>query len=209
MLWSDTGRQASYDKLRVLLLSGKLATAVALARTNSNPPSKRRHEDMPISATQGPKQWQRPSAAGPLKSARSGDGTYTRRRADSYTATETTRNQNARAQVARRNTHQTTAMTRSTSVDESTADMFTAKSRYTHTSRGVQAQIRESRENTRDPLSPPLTRSNSRTQTSDDMPTRPHSRVRANLTSRTILNSKARANPSQKSKALLPLENFV
>lgn len=102
-----------------------------------------------------------------------------------------------------------TVMTRSTSTGESTADMFTAKSRYTHTSRGVQAQTRDTRENTRDMLSPPLTRSSSKTRTSDGMPTRSHSGARTNPINRTISNPKTKASSSQKSKALLPLENFV
>jgi len=201
---------ASYDKLRVLLLSGRLASAVALARANSTSNSKRRHEDMSVSMSmstnQPPKQRQRPSAAGPVKSSRSGDATSTRRRADSFTTTRTTRNQNAPSQATRRNTSQTVAMTRSTSLGEdSTAEMFTAKSRYTHTSKGVQAQIRDTRENTRDTMiSPPLTRSNSRSQTYDDIPTRSHSHART-------VNSKAKmkTSSSQKSKALSPLENFV
>jgi len=187
-----------------------LATAVALARTNSASNSKRRHDDISVSMSrstnQRPKQRPRPSAAGPLKSTRSGDGTYTWRGADSSTVTEATRNRDAPTQVTRKNANQTTAMTRSTSTGESTADIFTAKSRYTHTSRGVQAQTRDTRENTRDMLSPPLTRSSSKTRTSDDMPTLFHSGVRTN---RTTSNPKTKASSSQKSKALLPLENFV
>ena len=162
---------------------------------------------MSKSTNQRPKQRQRPSAAGPLKSTRSGDGTYTRRRADSSTATETTRN--TPTQVTRKNTNQMTVMTRSTSTGGSTAEMFTVKSRYTHTSRGVQAQTRGTRENTRDMLSPPLTRSSSKTRTSDDMPTRSHTGAHANPMNRTISISKTRASSSQKSKALSPLENFV
>ena len=104
------------------------------------------------------------------------------------------------------------AMARSVSDgEESTADMFTAKSRYTHTSKGVQAQIRGTRENTRDTMiSPPLTRSNSGAQTSDDIPAHPRSRVHSiNPTSRMNPNPKKKASASQKSKALSPLENFV
>jgi len=162
---------------------------------------------------QRPKQRQRPSpsaAGGPIKPSRSGDGTYTRRRADSSTVTRTTRTQNAPSQVTRKNANQTIAMTRSTSVDGSTADMFTAKSRYTHTSKGVQAQTRGTRENTQDILSPPLTRSNSDTRTSNNMPTRSHSRVyTANPMSRATSNPKTKAISSNKSKALSSLENLV
>lgn len=205
------GRQASYDKLRVLLLSGRLATAVALVRANSTSNSKRRREDIStsvsLSTNQRPKQRQRPSAAGPVKPSRSGDGTSSRRKADSSAITKTTRNQNTLSQVTRKTGNQTVAMARSTPVDESAADMFTTKSRHTHTSRGVQAQVRGTRENTRDLISPPLTRSNSNTRTSNDMPTRSHSRVHANPMSRT--NSKAKASSYQKSKALSSLENLV
>ncbi|KAF9783841.1 hypothetical protein BJ322DRAFT_882184 [Thelephora terrestris] len=199
---------ASYDKLRVLLLSGRLASAVALARANSTSNSKRRHEDMSVSMSmstnQRPKQRQRPSAAGPVKSTRSGDGASARRRADSLTATKPTRNQNAPSQTARKNASQMMATTRSTSLGpESTAEMFTAKSRYTHTSKGVQAQFRDTRENSRDTMiSPPLTRSNSRSQTYGDIPTHSHSHVHT-------VNSKMKASSVQKSKALSPLENFV
>lgn len=161
-----------------------------------------------MSTNQRPKQRQRPSAAGPIKPLRSGDGTSTRRRADSFTATNTTRNQNAPSRVTRKNANQMVT-TRSMSADGSTADMFTAKSRYTHTSRGVQAQTRGTRENTRDILSPPLTRSNSSTRTCNDMPTRSHSRVPTNSMNRTNSNSKTKASSSQKSKALSPLENLV
>lgn len=202
--------QASYDKLRVLLLSGRLASAVALARANSTSNSKRRREDVSASVSmttnQRPKQRQRPSAAGPVKSSRSGDSTSVRRRADSYTVTRTTRNQNAPSQVTRKNTSQMTAMTRSASAgEESTTDMFTAKSRYTHTSKGVQAQVRNTRENARGSmLSPPLTHADSDVQTFENMPTHPRSRVHSvNPMSRT------KASSSQKSKALSPLENFV
>jgi len=163
---------------------------------------------MSMSTNQRPKQRQRPSAAGPVKLSRSGDGTSTRRRADSATAANTARNQNAPSYVARKNANQ---MTRSMSADGSTGDMFTTKSRYTHTSRGVQAQTRSTRENTRDILSPPLTRSNSSTRASNDMPTRSYSRVPTNSMNRTNSNSKTKtkANSSQKSKALSPLENLV
>jgi len=199
---------ASYDKLRVLLLSGRLATAVALARANSTSNSKRRHEDMSTSIStstiQRPKQRQRPSAAGTVKPSRSGDGT-SRRRTDSSTVTKTTRNQNAPSQVTRKSGNQMTA--RSISTDESAVDMFTAKSRCTHTSKGVQAQTRGTREKTRDTLSPPLTRSNSNPRTSNDMPTRSHSRVYTNPINRT--SSKTKASSYQKSKALSSLENLV
>ena len=160
-----------------------------------------------VSTIQQPKQRQRPSAAGPLKSTRSGDGTYTRRRTNSSTVAETTKNQNATVQVTRKNANETMAMARSISTGESTAEMFTAKSRYTHTSRGVQVQTRGTRENTHDIISPPLTRSSSKTRTSDDMPTRSHSCVRANPMGRTT--SKVKTSSSQKSKALSSLENLV
>ncbi|KAF9648426.1 hypothetical protein BDM02DRAFT_2278153 [Thelephora ganbajun] len=204
---------ASYDKLRVLLLSGRLATAVALARANSTSNSKRRHEDisasMSIPTNQRPKQRQRPSAVGPVKSSRSGDGTSARR-ADGSTVTKTTRSQNTPAQVTRKNANRTVVMTRSVSIDESTADMFTAKSRYTHASTGVQARIRGTRENTRDILSPPLTRSNSNTRTYNDMPTYSHLRVHTtNPMNRMYSNSKTKASSSQESNALSSLENLV
>jgi hypothetical protein len=163
---------------------------------------------MSQSTNQRPKQRQRPSAAGPVKSSRSGDGTSARRRADSSVVTRTTRNQNASSHSTRRNASQMMAMTRSTSAGESAADMFTAKSQYTHISKGVQAPARE---NTRDAMiSPPLTRSASYTRTYHDVPTRPHSRVHTlNPMSRTNSNSKTKANSLPKSKALSPLENFV
>ena len=154
------------------------------------------------------KQRQRPSDAGPAKSSRSGDGTHTRRRADSSTVTRTMRTQNGQSQVTRKNANQMTAKTRSTSTDGSTVEMFTAKSRYTHTSRGVQAQTRGTRENTLDILSPPLTRSNSDTKISN-MPTRSRSRVHTNPMSRATSNSKMKAISSQKSKAFSSLENLV
>jgi hypothetical protein len=103
------------------------------------------------------------------------------------------------------------AMTRSTSADESAADMFTAKSRHTHTSKGVQAQTRGTRENTRDLPSPPLTRSNSNSypRASNDVHTHSYPRAHINPMSRTNSNSKAKASSSQKSKALSSLENLV
>lgn len=164
------------------------------------------------STHQRPKQRQRPSVGGPVKSSRTGDGTFVRRRADSSTATVTTRNQNAPSQATRKNASRITTMTRSASAgEESTADMFTAKSRYTHTSKGVQAQVRGAHENTRDTMIlPPLTRSTSRAQTHGEIPTHPRSRVHSvNPMSRIDSNSKAKARSSQKSKALSPLENFV
>lgn len=204
-------RQASYDRLRVLLLSGRLASAVALARANSASNSKRRHEDISsvsMSMNLRPKQRQRPSAAGPVKSLRGGEGASTRRRADSSTVTRTTRNQNAPSQVTRKNASRIMTMTRSASTgEESTTDMFTTKSRYTHTSKGVQAQLRGARESARDAMiSPPLTRSDSGAQTSGDIPTHPRPRV---YSLNTATNSKMKASSSHKSKALLPLENFV
>lgn len=199
---------ASYDKLRVLLVSGRLASAVALARANSTSNSKRRHEEISMSAStnQRPKQRQRPSATGPLKSSRSGDGAPTRRRADSA-VTRTTRNQNAPSHATRRNASQ---MTRSTSLgEESTVDMYTAKSRYTHTSKGVQAHVRDTRENTRETMiSPPLTHSTSRSHAHHDIPTRSHVHT-TNTMNRANSHSKAKASSLHKSKALSPLENFV
>jgi hypothetical protein len=159
---------------------------------------------------QRPKHRQRPSAVGPIKSSRSGDGTSTRRRADSSTVTGTTRNQNAPSQVTRKSASRTMAMTRSVSAgEESTTDMFTAKSRYTRTSKGVQAQTRGTHENTRDTMiSPPLTRSNSGAQTSGDTPTLPRTRVHS-VNPMSGKNSKTKASSLHKSKALFPLENFV
>jgi len=127
---------------------------------------------------------------------------------NSSTATKTTRNQIAPTRVTRKTTNQMTAMTRSISASESTADMFTAKSRYTHVSKGVQAQTRGTHENTHDILSPPLTRSNSITRTSNDTHTRSRSRAQANPMSRTTSNPRTKAG-TQKSKALSPLENLV
>ena len=115
----------------------------------------------------------------------------------------------APARATRKTTNQMVAMIRSTSSDEPTADRFTSKSRYTHTSRGVQAQTRGTRENTRDMLSPPLTRSNSNSRTSNDIHTRSHPRVRPDPMSRANSNSRTKANSSQKPKALSPLENLV
>lgn len=161
---------------------------------------------MSISTNQRPKQRQRPSATGPVRPSLSGDDAPTLKRGDSSTTTKTTRNQNAPTRT-RKNTMQATVMTRSTSANESTADMFTAKSRQTHVSKGIQAQTRSTRENTRDIPSPTLTRSSSNTRTSNDVRTRSLSRAHANPIGRT--NSKTRASSSQKSKALLPLENFV
>ena len=203
-------RQASYDKLRVLLLSGRLASAVALARANSTSNSKRRHEDitMSVSTSQRPKQRQRPSATGPVEPSRSRDGTYTRKRTESSTVHRTTRNQNAPSQTTRN----ASQMTRSSSFDEeSTADMFTAKSRYTHTSKGVQAKIRDAHEITRETMiSPPLTASDSGSQTYRGIPTRSHSRTHTvNPIIRANSHSKVKANSLHKSKALSPLENFV
>lgn len=200
---------ASYDKLRILLLSGRLASAVALVRANSTSNSKRRHEDitMSVSTSQRPKQRQKPSATGPVKPSRSGDGTYTRKRTESFTVNRTTRNQNAPSQTTRN----VSQMTRSSSVDEeSTADMFTARSRYTHTSKGVQAKIRDTRESTRETMiSPPLTASDS-SQTYRNIPTRSDSRVyTVNPIRRTNSHSKVKANSLHKTKALSPLENFV
>lgn len=200
---------ASSDKLRVLLLSGRLASAVALSRANSN--SKRRHEDMSVSmSNQRPKQRQKPSATGPMESSRSAEGTYARRRADSA-VTRTTRTAPSRA--TRRDAGQAVTMTRSISAgEESAAEMLTARSRYTHTSKGVQAELRGTYENSRDAMiSPPLTaRSNSRAQTYGDIPTRAHSRAHA-INPMTRANSalKTKGNPLQKPKALSPLENFV
>ena len=191
-----------------------MASAVALARANSTSNSKRRRDDVSVSVSkstnQRPRQRQRPSAAGPVISSRSGDGTSTRRRADSSTITGTMRNQNAPSYTTRRNAGQVVTMTRSSSAGES-VDMFTARSRYTHTSKGVQAQIRNTHESMRDTMiSPPLTSSDSRTQTYGDIPTRSHSRAQAiHPMNRTKSNSNSKANPLQKSKALSPLENFV
>ena len=52
----------------------------------------------------------------------------------------------APARITKKTTNQMVAIIRSTSSDEHTADMFTAKSRYTYTSRGVQTQTRGTRE---------------------------------------------------------------
>lgn len=161
-----------------------------------------------MSTNQRPKQRQRPSAAGQVEPSISGDGATTRKRVNSSTATKTTRNQIAPTRVTRKTTNQMTAMTRSTSASESTADMFTAKSRYTHVSKGVQAHTRGTHESTHDMLSPPLTRSNSSIRTSNDIHTRSRSRAHINPMGRTNSNPRTKAG-SQKSKALSPLENFV
>jgi len=207
---------ASYDKLRVLLLSGRLASAVALARASSTSNSKRGHEEMSTSVSmsmnQRPKQRQRPSAIVTVNSSRNGDGASTRRRADSSTVTRSMRNQNVPSQVTRKDASRTMPVTRSASTgEESATEMFTARSRYTHTSKGVQVQTRGTHENTRSHMiSPPLTRSNSGGQTSGDIPIHPRSRVQSAIPmSRTNLNSKTKASYLQKSKALSPLENFV
>lgn len=100
-------------------------------------------------------------------------------------------------------------VTPSTSTNESAADMFTAKSRYTHTSKGVQAQIRDTRTNTRDMISPPLTRSNSNTRTSNDTHTRSHPRVHTNPMGRTNSTTKTKTSSLQKSKALSSVENLI
>jgi len=159
-------------------------------------------------ANQRPKQRQRPSAAGQVEPSTSGDGTAARRRVNSTTTTKATRNPVAPTRVTRKATNQMTAVTRSTSASESTADMFTAKSRYTHVSKGVQAQTRDTHENTHDMLSPPLTRSNSMTRTSD-IHTRSRSRAHTNPMGRTASNPRTKGGSFQKSKALSSLENLV
>jgi len=163
---------------------------------------------MSTSANQRPKQRQRPSAAGQVEPSTRGGDTTIRRRVNSSAATRTTRNQISPTRVTRKATNQMIPMTRSTS-NESTADMFTAKSRHTYVSKGVQAQTRGAHENTHDMLSPPLTRSNSSTRTSHDIHTRSRSHVRTNPMSHTNSNSKTKAGSSQKSRALSPLENLV